>query len=85
MTGVRDHGNAPHTMWALWRESGRLYVQPHCVMPSEITAPFDPFSPYDHVGARVPVSEESLPMAEWSVELDQFFASVLNIRWPFAQ
>ena len=85
MTAFRGRGGEAHHMWALWRADGRLHVQRHCVLPSEIAEPFDPLNPYEHVEARIPVTEEGLPLTEWSVELDQFFAAALRIRWPFAQ
>ena len=85
MTAYRDDDPAPHLMWALWRDAGRIHVQPHCVLPSELTARFNPFDPYAHIGSRIPATEESLPIPEWSVDLDRFLAAALHIRWPFDQ
>lgn len=83
MTAYRPDDDAAHTMWALWREGGRVFVQPHCVMTRDASQPFDPFAPYTHVGSRLPVTEERLPISEWSVEVDAFFAAALKLRWPF--
>ena len=85
MTKYRGDDDAPHMMWALWREGPTVYVQPHCVLPSELDAPFDPASPYQHVGTRICVTDESLPLAEWRVELEQLVAGAMQIRWPFGQ
>jgi hypothetical protein len=82
MTSYRGTDDAPHLMWALWREEGFVYVQPHCVLPEELDRAFDPFSAWSHVDTRVPVTEQSLPIAEWRVELAQLAASVMQIRWP---
>ena len=78
-------GDGPHLMWALWKQAGFVYVQPHCVIEADLDEPFDPRAPYQHVGERLPAIEESLPMSEWRVELEQLFASVMRIRWPFGQ
>jgi hypothetical protein len=85
MTKYRGPGDAPHMMWALWRQADSVYVQPHCVLPSEVDAPFDPAFPYEHVGTRICVTEQSLPLAEWRVDLAQLIASAMHIRWPFGQ
>jgi hypothetical protein len=42
-------------------------------------------APYEHVGARIPATEEALPIVEWRIELEQLFASVMRIRWPMGQ
>lgn len=85
MTCYRGTDEAPHVMWALWREEGFVYVQPHCVLPAELDRAFDPFSAWSHVDTRIPVTEQSLPIAEWRIELEQLAASVMRIRWPFGQ
>jgi hypothetical protein len=82
MTAYRGADEAPHVMWGLWREAGFVYVQPHCVLPADLRDPFDPLEPHVHLGARIPVTEEGLPIAEWRVELEHLVASVLQIRWP---
>jgi hypothetical protein len=85
MTSFRGDDDAPHLMWAMWKESGFAFVQPHCVLAAELDHRFDPTAPYDDVGARVPATEQALPIAEWRVELEQLFASALRIRWPLGQ
>jgi hypothetical protein len=85
VTSFRGREDAPHLMWAMWKEAGFVFVQPHCVLAAELNCPFDPAEPYEHVGARVPATEQALPIAEWRVELEQLFASVMRIRWPMGQ
>ena len=84
MIAFRPDEDAPHLMWALWREAGRVFVQPHCVTPRDLCQPFDPFAPYAHVESRVPATEQALPISEWSIDADAFFAAALRLRWPFA-
>jgi hypothetical protein len=87
MVAYRGTGeDAVHLMWALWREGDKAYVQPHAVLASEVEGGcFDAMSPDGHVGARIPVTEESLPLMEWCVEIEQLFAAALRIRWPYSQ
>ena len=85
MTSFRGDDDGPHLMWAMWKEAGFAFVQPHCVLTAELDRGFDPMAPYEHVGARVPATEQALPIAEWRVELEQLFASVMRIRWPMGQ
>ena len=85
ITSFRGDDDAPHLMWAMWREAGFAFVQPHCVLAAELDRTFDPMEPYAHVGARVPVTEQQLPIAEWRVELEQVLANVMRIRWPLGQ
>lgn len=85
VTSFRGDGDAPHLMWAIWKEAGFAFVQSHCVLAAELDRRFDPAAPYAHVGARVPATEQALPIAEWRVELEQLFASVMRIRWPMGQ
>jgi len=85
MTAYRGTDDAPHLMWALWRADGFVYVQPHCVLPAELDRAFDPFSAWNHVDARVPATDESLPISECRIELEQLAACVMRIRWPFGQ
>jgi hypothetical protein len=54
MTVYRGPGDSAHTMWALWREQGYVYVQEHSVLPADLDSPFDPNDPYPHVGERIP-------------------------------
>jgi len=85
MSAFSGPGDASHSMWALWREATSVYIQPLCVLAAPLDDPFDPRAPYEHVGARVPVTENDLPMDEWRVELDQLMAFGLRIRWPLSQ
>lgn len=78
--------DAVHLMWALWREDDQVFVQPHAVLASDVEeGPFDPFFPDAHIGNRIPVTEQSLPLREWRVEIEQLFAAALRIRWPYGQ
>ena len=85
VSSYRGDGHDPHTIWALWREGGSVFVQPQCILPAELEVPFDPSTPYAHVATRIPATEESLPIEEWRVELEYLIASAFNIRWPFGQ
>jgi hypothetical protein len=85
MTSFRGDDDAPHVMWAIWKEAGFAFVQPHCVLAAELDGRFDPTAPYEHVGGRIPATDQALPLAEWRVELEQLFASVMRIRWPMGQ
>jgi len=77
---------AVHLMWAVWRENDQVYVQPHAVLANEVDGGrFNPSSPDEHVGSRIPVTEQSLPLMEWCVEIEQLFAAALRIRWPYSQ
>src|SRR4029077_5428561 len=64
MSAYRGYRDAPHLMWALWREAGFVYVPPQCVLDRGLSSAFDPCAPYEHVGARVPATEQSLPILE---------------------
>ncbi|HEY2854210.1 MAG TPA: hypothetical protein VGJ18_15255 [Gemmatimonadaceae bacterium] len=86
MMAYRGKGaDAVHRMWALWRLGDDAYVQPHAVLARELDAPFDARSPHEHVGDRIPVTEQALPLGEWRVQIEQLFAAALRIRWPFSQ
>jgi hypothetical protein len=76
---------ASHALWALWRDGGHVYVQSQCILSAELETPFDPTAPYEHVGQRVPATENGLPLPEWRVEAEQLFAAAFQIRWPFGQ
>jgi hypothetical protein len=78
----RGPGDDPHMMWALWREESYVHVQAHTILPSELDSAFDPSSPYVHVGERIHVAENGLPIPEWRIELVHLIASALGIRWP---
>jgi len=82
MTAYRGRGDWAHTMWALWREEGYVYVQEHSVLPADLDAPFDPNEPYAHVGERVPAAEHALPIPEWRMAVEHLHAAMLGIRWP---
>jgi len=82
MTAYRGRGDSAHTMWALWREEGYVYVQEHSVLPADLDAPFDPNEPYVHVGQRIPAAEHALPIPEWRVAVEHLHAAMLGIRWP---
>ena len=87
MVAYRGKGpDAVHLMWALWRENDQVFVQPHAVLASEVEdGHFNPLSPDAQVGSRIPVTEQSLPLMEWCVEIEQLFAAALRIRWPYSQ
>lgn len=85
MLGFAGPGDASHSMWALWREAPSVYIQPHCVLGALLDDPFDPRTPYEHVGARIPVTQNGLPMDEWRVDLDHLMVFGLRIRWPLGQ
>jgi len=82
MTAYRGPGESAHTMWALWREDGYVYVQEHSVLPADIDTPFEPNEPYAHVGERIPAAEHALPIPEWRVAIEHLHAAMLGIRWP---
>lgn len=81
-SGIRG---ATHSIWSLWRADGHVYVQPQCVLAAEVEMPFDPVAPYAHVGVRIPVSENELPLLEWCVPIEHVYAATLRVRWPFVQ
>lgn len=87
MVAYRGAGmEAVHLMWALWRVNDHVYVQPHAVLANEAhERGFNPFLPDEHVGDRIPVTEQSLPLLEWCVEIEQLIAAALRIRWPYSQ
>ena len=85
MSAFRGPTDAPHHMWALWREGGHVYVQPHVVLRRELSVPFDPRMPYALVAERIPVMENDLPLLEWRVEVVHLFTAAIGHRWPFAQ
>ena len=82
MTAYRGPGESAHTMWALWRKDGYVYVQEHSVLPADIDTPFEPNEPYAHVGERIPAAEHALPIPEWRVAVEHLHAAMLGIRWP---
>jgi len=82
VTAYRGTGESAHTMWALWREGGHVYVQEHSVLPADLDSAFNPNEPYPHVGERIPAAENALPIPEWHVPIEQVHASMLGIRLP---
>lgn len=82
MTAYRGPGESAHTMWALWREDGRVYVQEQSVLPADLDGPFNPNDPYPHVGERIPAAEGGLPIPEWQVAIEHLHAAMLGIRPP---
>jgi hypothetical protein len=83
MIAWRGPGDAPHLMWALWRDDGSVYVQEQSVLPADLDSPFDPWAPYAHVGGRVAASELGLSIPEWRFDVVELYAATLGIRWPF--
>jgi CdiI N-terminal domain len=83
MTAYRGSGDEPHRMWALWREGDQIYVQEVSVLPADLDAPFDPSAPYEHVGDRVPASEEGLPIAEYRYDLIPLLAAYFFPQLPW--
>ena len=78
VAAYRGPGENPHVMWSLWRVNGHVYVQSQVVIPEETDAPFDPSSPYVHVGARIPSSE----IPEWRCNVTELLADDFGMRWP---
>jgi hypothetical protein len=82
VAAYRGPGEKPHVMWSLWRVNGHVYVQSQVVIPEEADAAFDPSSPYAHVGARIPSSENGLSIPEWRCNVTELLAVDFGIRWP---
>lgn len=82
MIAYRGPGEATHLMWGLWRDGNQVYVQQHSVLAGELDTPFDPHSPYGHLGQRIPASTHGLPIPEWRVDLVAVYAAAMGIRWP---
>ena len=82
MTAYRGPGEATHHMWGLWRDAGQVYVQRHSVCSGDLDAPFDPESPYAHLGERIATSTHALPIPEWRLDLVHVYAAAMGIRWP---
>ena len=81
VAAYRGPGEKPHVMWSLWRVNGHVYVQSQVVIPEETDAPFDPSSPYAHVGERIPSSESGLPILEWRCNVTELIAVGFGVRW----
>jgi hypothetical protein len=82
LTAYRGGGDAPHTLWAMWRDYDHVYVQARTVRAVALGEPFDPMDPYAHVPSRMPVCEYTPPATQWRVELESFFASAFGLRVP---
>jgi hypothetical protein len=82
MTAFRGPGDSAHAMWALWKDTGHVYVQELLVLQSELDAPFNPRQPYGHVGEHVPTSLGGLPIPEWRTELKDLYAAMQETRNP---
>ena len=61
--------DAPHLMYALWRDDKFVYAQELSVLQSDLDGPFDPAMPWDHVGERIPAAEQGLPIVELRCDL----------------
>ena len=53
------------------RIGATVYLQERIVFSEELLEPLDPMEPWVAVGERTTVSEESLPLSEWEVTLEQ--------------
>jgi len=82
LTAYRGGGDAPHTLWAMWRDFDHVYVQARTVRAVAFGDPFDPSDPYPHVPPRMPVCEYTPPATQWRIELESFFASAFGLRVP---
>jgi CdiI N-terminal domain len=83
VTAYRGPDAEMHLMWALWRDDDYVYAQEVSVLASELEAPFDPANPYEHVGERVPMADQGLPIAEYRCDLTQLLAAYFlpTFRW----
>jgi hypothetical protein len=82
LSAYRGRDDSAHVMWVLWRDNGHVYVQEQSVVPADLDGPFDPDDPYGHVGERIPVSENALPIPEWRCDVEHVLAANLGIRFP---
>jgi hypothetical protein len=82
LSAYRGPAGHAHVLWALWQRDGYVHVQEQTLVVSELDEPFDPGTAHVHVGARVPASENALPIREWRIESTAVFAAALGIRWP---
>ena len=82
LTSYRGPGDVTHIGWALWREDNWVYAQKQSFCPVELTEPFDPWNPDVHVGLRLPVTEEQLPIQEWRADSVHLFAAAFGVRLP---
>lgn len=83
VTAYQGDDDAPHTMWAMWRDDDHVYVQARSVRTQPFAESFDPSMPYRYVPSRMPVCEYAPPATQWRVELESFFASAFELRVPF--
>jgi len=82
MTAYGGPAGNTHQMWGAWRDDGHIYLQQHSVVTGEADTPFDPASPYAHIGERIATSETEMPFREWRVDLVDVYAHAMGIRWP---
>ena len=82
MTAYRGRDARSNVMWALWRDETHAYIQEQAVLAAELDAPFDPATPYDHVGGYVPTAVHGLPIPEWHVPIDHIRDALLGFRLP---
>ena len=83
VTAYRGDDDAPHGLWAMWRDHDHVYVQARTVRTPAFGEPFDPSDPYQYVPSRMPVCEYTPPATQWRVELESFFVSAFGLRVPF--
>lgn len=83
VTAYRGPYEEPHLLWALWREDPYVYLQELSILASELDAPFDPMAPYAHIGARIPASEQGLPIAEYRIGLMPLLAAHFVPAFPW--
>jgi hypothetical protein len=81
MTAYGGPDGASHTMWALWLESDEVYVQGLTLLTSELDAAFNPNEPHAHLGTRVPVGENALPIPEWCFDRAYLHTAKFGSRW----
>lgn len=84
VTAYRGPHGDRHDMWALWREQDQVYAQHLTVLTAEIEGPFVASVPYAHVGARIPASDQNLPITEYKGGLLPLLAAyfVPRLRLP---
>jgi hypothetical protein len=75
--------DVPHRMYALWRDEKYVHAQELSVLPAELVTPFDPATPWDHVGERIPATEEGLPIVEARCDLVTMLAAHFFPSFPW--
>jgi hypothetical protein len=74
---------SPHLMYALWRDDKYVYAQELSVLPAELDKPFDPATPWDHVGDRIPAAEQGLPFMEVRCDLVTMLGAYFFPSFPW--